>query len=70
MFQSVTPTKKGPATTCGDIRTFSGREGTINLEQLLPLAESIFENWCPESFDESLLVPVGAGVGHESFYKY
>ena len=49
---------------------FNGREGAINLEQLLPLAESIFENWNPESFDESLLVPVGAGVEHESFYKY
>ena len=47
-----------------------GREGAINLEQLLPLAESIFENWDVEKFDESLLVPVGAGVEHESFYKY
>ena len=42
----------------------------MNLEQLLPLAESIFENWNPGSFDESLLVPVGAGVEHEFFYKY
>lgn len=46
------------------------REGAINLEQLLPLAESIFENWNPDSFDKSLLVPVGASVEHESFYKY
>lgn len=42
----------------------------MNLEQLLPLAESIFENWDIEKFDESLLVPVGAGMEHESFYKY
>jgi hypothetical protein len=48
----------------------NGREGAINLEQLLLLAESILENWSPESFGESLLVPVGAGVEHESFYKY
>jgi len=48
---------------------FSGREGAINLEQLLPLAESIFENWNVEKFDESLLVPVGVEVKHESFYK-
>jgi hypothetical protein len=50
--------------------SFSGREGAINLEQLLPLAESIFENWNPESFDKSLLIPVGAGVEEEIFYKY
>ena len=48
----------------------TGQEGAINLEQLLPLEESIFENWNPESFDESLLVPVGAVMEHESFYKY
>ena len=42
----------------------------MNFEQLLPLAESIFEYWDVESFDESLLVPVGAGVEYESFYKY
>ena len=42
----------------------------MNLEQLLPLAESIFENWDTESFDESLLVSVDIGVEHESFYKY
>jgi len=48
----------------------NGREGAINLEQFLPLAESIFENWNSENFDESLLVPAGAGVEHESFYKY
>jgi hypothetical protein len=54
----------------GHFDAHSGREGAINLEQLLPLAESIFENWSPENFDESLLVPVGAGVEHESFYKY
>jgi len=52
------------------VASFSGREGAINLEQFLPLAESTFENRNPDSFDESLLVPVGAGVAHESFYKY
>jgi len=52
------------------VASFSGREGAINLEQFIPLAESIFENWNPESFDESLLVPVGVGVEHEPFYKY
>ena len=40
----------------------------MNLEQLLPLAESIFEHWNPDSFDESLLVSVGGG--QEEFYKY
>jgi len=42
----------------------------MNLEQLISLAESILENWNPESFDESLLVSVGVGVKHEPFYKY
>ena len=42
----------------------------MNLEQFLPLAESIFENWDIENFDDSLLVSVGVGVEHESFYKY
>jgi len=47
-----------------------GREGAMNLEQFLPLAKSIFENRNPESFDESLLVPVGVGAEHKFFYKY
>ena len=42
----------------------------MNLEQLLPLAESIFENWNPENFDESLLVPVGIEIEHKVSYKY
>ena len=40
----------------------------MNLEQLLPLAESIFENWDVEKFDESLLVSVGAR--QEELFKY
>lgn len=36
----------------------------MNLEQLIPLAESIFENWDVKKFDESLLVPVSSGVEH------
>ncbi len=42
----------------------------MNLEQLLPLAESIFENWNTEKFDESLLVPVGMGMKYAASYKY
>lgn len=42
----------------------------MNLEQLLPLADSIFENWDVEKFDESLLVPIGGGTVQETFYKY
>jgi hypothetical protein len=42
----------------------------MNLEQFLPLAESIFEHWNPDNFDNSLLVPVDANVEYESFYKY
>lgn len=42
----------------------------MDLELLLPLVESIYENWNPESFDESLLIPVGANVEHECFYKF
>jgi len=59
-----------PRRKYNSVASFSGREGAINLEQFLPLAESTFENRNPDSFDESLLVPVGAGVAHESFYKY
>lgn len=63
-------TNKGCSRHPGRSDAHSGREGAMNLEQLLPLAESIFENWDVEKFDESMLVPVSAGVEHESFYKY
>lgn len=42
----------------------------MNLELLAPLAEALFENWNPESFNESLLVPVGAGSVKEEVYMY
>jgi hypothetical protein len=42
----------------------------MDIEQLLPLAESIFENWNVEKFDESLLVTVDAKEEHTIFYKY
>ena len=44
-----------------------GRERAMNLEQLIPLAESISKHWKVDSFDESLLVPAVIKLQH---YKY
>lgn len=39
----------------------------MDLELLLPLAESIFEHWNTEDFDESSLVSVGMEVQEAIF---
>jgi len=42
----------------------------MDLELLTPLAESIFEYWDSESFDEGLLVNIGMGSVKEEIYMY